>query len=99
MHAGRSPEKRLGGWGLEGARENVLSLPFLCNILRILAGKIERTLDFGGFPLARNVLRKPHTRTKNYVSCQLPELDFCRPHFFDYTVSAPMRPNLRRNTE
>jgi hypothetical protein len=51
--------------GFEGAKENALSLPFLCNILRILGGKIERTLDFGGFSLARNVLRKRHTRIKN----------------------------------
>jgi hypothetical protein len=85
--------------GLEGARENVLSLPFLCNILRILAGKIERTLDFGGFPLARNVLRKPHTRTKNYLSCQLPELDFCRLNFLITPFPRQCAPIFGGNTE
>jgi hypothetical protein len=51
-------EERARRRGLKGVKENALSLPFLCNILRILAGKIERTLDFGGFLLACNVLGK-----------------------------------------
>jgi hypothetical protein len=54
--------------------KNVPPLPFLCNILRIADGEIERTLDFLGFLLARDVLGKRHTPAleRNICSISVP---------------------------
>jgi len=52
----------LGMIRLEGSEKMYRHFHFVCNILRTAAGNFKRALDFRGFLLARDVLRKRHTQ-------------------------------------